>query len=360
MAAWRRRGLPAMMLTPLALCFGIVTSLRRCLYRCGLMRSVRLPVPVVVVGNILVGGVGKTPLTLHLIDELRRAGRRPGVVARGYGANIAGVRLVDESCGAAEVGDEPLLIARRSGVPVAVGRDRVTAAQAVLAAHPDVDVLLSDDGLQHYRLARDIEIVVCDARGLMNGWLLPAGPLREPARRLRTVDAVVYNGIAPPSPSADSFAQPSDGVRLGAVLLATPDAVLPAPTLRVPSFQMRLVADNCYRLNAPELIASPARFVGQTVHALAGIGDPQRFFAQLEALGIRAVPHPFPDHHAYAPSDLPSDGQPVLTTEKDAVKLAALPLPPDADIWVLPVHCQLDPDTLTACILEKLRGFPPA
>ena len=330
--AWQSRGSLPCLLLPLAALFGLLTAGRRLAYRWGWLRSVRLPVPVVIVGNITVGGVGKTPLTIHLVEALCRLGRHPGVISRGYGGDVDGVCAVRLDSHATEVGDEPLLIALRTGVPVVVGRDRVAAAQALLAAHPEVDVLLSDDGLQHYRLARDAEVVVFDGRGVMNGWLLPAGPLREPVARLAGVDALVIN-------AAESAI-----------------AVPPAPTCGVSIYRMRLQSGRIYRLGKPDETIDHGAFAGGRVHAVAGIGHPQRFFDQLTALGITHDPLPFPDHHAYAAGDLPSDGRPILTTEKDAVKLNALVPAYPGDIWVLPVNCFIEPDVLAARLLEKLHG----
>ncbi len=330
--AWQARGLLPFALLPLAVLFGTLTAARRLAYRLGWLRSVRLPVPVIIIGNITVGGVGKTPLTIHLVEALRRLGRRPGVISRGYGGRVVGICAVGVDSRATEVGDEPLLIARRTGVPVVVGRDRVAAAQALLAAHPEVDVLLSDDGLQHYRLERDAEVVVFDGRGVMNGWLLPAGPLREPVERLAGVDAVVINAAEPAI------------------------AVSPAPTCGASAYRMRLQSGRLYRLNHPEQTTDITAFAGERVHALAGIGHPQRFFEQLTVLGIAHDPLPFPDHHAYAASDLPSDGRPIVTTEKDAVKLTAVAPAYPGDIWVLPVDCLIEPDVLAARLLEKIHG----
>ena len=203
----------------------------------------RLAVPVVVVGNITVGGAGKTPLTLWLATQLRERGWRPGIVSRGYGGASTLPRPVTLDSLPAEVGDEPLLLCRRSGVPVWVGRDRVAAGRALLAAHPEVDVVLCDDGLQHYRLARDVEIAVFDGRGAGNGWRLPAGPLRESLERLREVDAVVCNG------AADARLQPE-----------------------LPRFAMRLQPAAFYRLDDPQRRATASELQGRRLHALAGIG----------------------------------------------------------------------------------------
>lgn len=287
-------------------------------------RPEKLSVPVVVVGNITVGGAGKTPLTLWLAGQLRAAGWQPGIVSRGYGAANATARPVLPESMPAEVGDEPLLLARRSALPVWVGRDRAAAGRALLAAHPEVDLLLCDDGLQHYRLARDVELAVFDGRGAGNGWRLPLGPLREPLARLLSVDAVVCNGVADP--------------RLPPV---------------VPAFSMRLQAGDFFALGDPVRRCSAAQLRGKRLHAMAGIGDPGRFFRTLEALGLSFVPHPFPDHHAYTADDLAfAAGDVLLMTEKDAVKCAALRL---GEAWVLPVEADLSP-ALVELIQEKLRG----
>ena len=316
----QRRLTPALwLLAPLAGVYSVVAGRRR-----RRTQAERLPVPVIVVGNITVGGAGKTPLTLWLARQFSARGWRPGIVSRGYGGDNAVPRPVTQSSSPVAVGDEPVLLARRSGTPVWVGRDRVAAGRALLAAHPDVNLILCDDGLQHYRLARDVELAVFDSRGAGNGWRLPAGPLRESLERLRGVDAVVCNG--------------------------EPDARLP-PTL--PRFDMRLQAGYFYHLDDPQRQASAAGLAGRKLHALAGIGDPARFFRTLEELGLSFTRHPFPDHHAYAPGDLAfaADGV-LLMTEKDAVKCTGLTI---GETWVLPVEAELSP-ALIDLILEKLRG----
>lgn len=298
------------------------------------MPTRRAGVPVVVVGNLLAGGVGKTPLVIHLCRELAARGRHPGVISRGHGGATGDAPLaVGEQTPAAACGDEPLLIRRRTGVPVFVGRDRVAAAQALVAAHRDVDVIISDDGLQHLALARDMEIVVFDARGEMNGWVLPAGPLREGIGRVARVDAVVGNGCAVP----------------------------PRLCFGRPLFRMDLQPGAFVRLYDGEALPPAdwrARHAGLRVHAFAGIGAPQRFFDTLAALDIDAVPHFFDDHHAYVAADLAFDADVLLTTEKDAVKFSALALP-TTPIWVLPVDAVVSPD-LVALVLEKLDGRPSA
>ncbi len=301
--------------------------MRRALYRAGLLYRERLPVPVVVIGNITVGGTGKTPLVIHLALALRALGRRPGIVSRGYRGDATQVVEATAGSDPGVVGDEPLLLARRSGCPVFVGRNRVAAARALLAGHPECDVILADDGLQHYRLVRDVEIAMFGQRGVMNGWCLPAGPLREPVSRLAQVDAVVLNGIAVP----------------------------PAPTLDRPEFVMHLLGECFHRLDDPQTACSAADLAGKKLHAVAGIAAPQRFFDRLSGMGLSFTEHAFADHHGFREADLALAGDAILTTEKDAVKLARLRLP--LPVWVLPVTAEVSPD-LAAFVLEKLNGYP--
>lgn len=325
---WYRRRLALVLLpfVPLMLLFALLSGLRRAAYRCRLLAAERLPVPVVVVGNLVAGGAGKTPLTLALVEALRARGRRPGIVSRGYGAAAGAARLVAADSRPDAVGDEPLLLARRSGVPVAVCRDRVAAARALLAAHPECDVIVADDGLQHYRLARDVEIALFDGRGAGNGWLLPCGPLREPLSRLAGVDAVVWHGLP---------------------------VQLPRRAGKAPRFGMRLEGARFHALADAARTCAAADLAGRPLHALAGIGDPARFFRTLQALGLDVVEHPFPDHHAYTAEDLRfADGDVVLMTEKDAVKCAGLIA---GEAWVLPVSAVVD-DGLIERILEKIDG----
>jgi len=315
-------------LLPLAALFRFLAALRLTLYRAGILRSERLPLPVVVVGNIIVGGSGKTPLTLWLGEQLHERGFKPGVVSRGYGG-AGTVREVLTDSAAAEVGDEPLLIKRRTRLPVFVGKDRVAAARALIKAHPECDLILSDDGLQHYRLARDFEIAVQDGRGLMNGWPLPAGPLREPPSRLARVDALVINGVTD---------------------------VPYAPGLP-PQFAMLLDGDTFHALSNSQQTCAAKDLTGKRLAAVAGIGDPQRFFSHLRGLGLSFGSHPFPDHHVFTAADLNGiDADALLMTEKDAVKCAGIT---DRPVWVLPVTARVEPD-LAALVMEKLNGCPPA
>jgi tetraacyldisaccharide 4'-kinase len=317
---WYRLSPLHLLLYPLSLLFRLLVALRRSLFRAGLLVSVKLPVPVIVVGNITVGGTGKTPLTLWLASQLIEAGWHPGIISRGYrSAGDTTAREVHLDDSANTVGDEPLLMARRALCPVWVGRDRPAVALALLKAHPECDILISDDGLQHYRLQRDVEIAVLDgARRFGNGLLLPAGPLREPRSRLREVDAVVINGGAPDA---------SDGIPMS-----------------LHGTQFRNLLD-------PRRTRSAADFDGLKVHAIAGIGHPQRFFRHLQQLGLQPVAHAFPDHHRYTGDEIsPADADAILMTEKDAVKCAAFAT---ARHWVLQVDAQVAPP-LFNLITEKL------
>lgn len=317
-AFWESRGPVAWLLAPLALLFCGVAALRRAAYRSGLAETRRLPRPVVVVGNLTVGGSGKTPLVIALVDALRARGYRPGVVSRGYGGRSATwPRAVAPDSDPAEVGEEPVLIALRARCPVWVGPDRPAAAEALLARHPEVDLVLSDDGLQHYRLARDVEIAVVDGRrGLGNRWCLPAGPLREPPSRLASVDLVVING----------------GHREG-------------------GFAMTLEPGAPWSLAGPGALGSADALQGP-VHAVAGIGDPERFFLTLERAGLDLRRHPFADHHPYAAADLDfADALPIVMTEKDAIKCRPFARP---GMWALPVDARLD-EGLVPALLDRLQ-----
>ena len=311
------------LLYPLSLLFRSIVALRRAAFRASLLRSHRLAVPVIVVGNITVGGTGKTPLVLWLAEFLLQHGFRPGIVSRGYGSSAHAPRRVTPLSDPASVGDEPVLLAQRSGSPVWVGTNRVAVGDALLRAHAECDVVLSDDGLQHYPLQRDMEIAVIDgARGLWNGLMRPAGPLREPPARLLTVDAVVING--------------------------------PAHALETvtPAYAMRLEGREFRNLLNPAHVVGPAHFQRQHVHAIAGIGNPRRFFAHLEALGLQFEAHAFPDHHSYRAADLAfPHADAILMTEKDAVKCAAFAAETH---WVLRVDAVPDPE-LGELILRKLR-----
>ena len=319
---WHRLTAVSLALFPLSLVYRAVVAARRAAYAAGWPRTHRLPVPVVVVGNVTVGGTGKTPLVLWLAAFLQRNGRRPGIVSRGYGGTAATPSAVTAEADPTRVGDEPVLLARRSGCPVWVGIDRVRTARALLSANPACDVVIADDGLQHYALARDVEIAVVDgARGLGNGLMLPAGPLREPASRLMAVDAVVVNGTGAAIPVAGGLA-------------------------------MRLEGRNLRNVFQPQRVVGAEHLRGRRVHAIAGIGNPQRFFAHLREIGLDFEAHAFPDHHAYTPDELAFPGaEAIVMTEKDAVKCAAFA---SERHWVVPVDAVPD-DELGELVLRKLR-----
>lgn len=301
----------SVVLLPLAWLYGVAVVLRRRAYQAGLLRSQHPGVPVVVVGNLTVGGTGKTPLVIWLASQLRAAGARPGVALRGYGGSVRAAHLVQPDDDPVLVGDEALLIQRHTAGPVAVAPRRIDAAR--LLARAGCDIVLCDDGLQHLALRRDLAIVVVDGeRGFGNGALLPAGPLREPASRLAQADLVIVHGedrhgIAPSAPA---------GLRM---------SLEPGP-LRTLDGRREAGLD---------------LLRGQTVHAVAGIGNPARFFAQLRALGAIPVEHAFADHHRYRSGDLDfGDDHRLVMTEKDAVKCRALA---DDRMWYLPVAARLSP-----------------
>ncbi|OYV75082.1 MAG: tetraacyldisaccharide 4'-kinase [Chromatiales bacterium 21-64-14] len=295
-------------LAPVGGVYRCVTTVRRWCYRSGLARVHRLSVPVVVVGNLTVGGTGKTPLVVWLADALRGAGFQPGIVLRGYGGCARHwPQQVRADSDPIAVGDEAVLLAQRTGCPVVAAPDRVAAARALLDS-THCDVVLADDGLQHYRLGRDIEIVVVDGvRRFGNGRCLPAGPLREPVGRMRHADFVVVNG----------------GVALGQEL------------------GMKLVGAVARNL-VDETTRPLETFRGEeAVHGVAGIGDPERFFADLEREGLTLERHPFPDHHPFQAQDLEfGDQHPVLMTEKDAVKCRRYA---QGHHWYVPVEAVPDP-----------------
>lgn len=326
---WDSRNGIALLLWPLSLLFGFAAWLRRTAYRLGLRRAKRFPVPVLVVGNITVGGTGKTPLVIWLAGFLRQRGFNPGIVSRGYGgAARHWPQQVRADSDPGTVGDEAVMLAARTGCPMCVGPDRPAAVEALLA-HTDVDIVISDDGMQHYALARDLEIAVIDGeRRTGNGFLLPAGPLREPVSRLRDVDLVVVNGRGGKGEYSMKLFQP----------MLSP-----------------LAGGECRELS---------QLGSETVHAVAGIGNPSRFFDLLRRHGMRVEEHAFPDHHAYVENDLKIDGGlPVLMTEKDAVKCRRLPC---RNCWV--VHVDVQPDArfvhrLSIALKEivdgqKTAGYP--
>lgn len=311
-AAWQRQAWWLALLLPLSGLYALVTGLLRLSYRLGVQQAYRAPVPVMVIGNITVGGTGKTPLIIHLVKHLQQQYQlNVGVISRGYGAHDHGEsgvfpKLVDATSTPDQVGDEPVLIVQQTAVPMAVAPNRQAAIECLLVAHPEIELILCDDGLQHLALARDIEWVVLDAaRGLGSGWLLPAGALRESASRLAH-STVIQHG--------DSSA----------------------------ALRMQLVAQPLQPLNPMQQHDQYAPSAGDRVHAVSGIGHPQRFFQQLRDLGFVVIEHAFVDHHVYVAADVAfGDRLPLITTGKDAVKLFSLGVLG----WVLPVEARLS----TAC-----------
>ena len=302
------------LLRTLSWVYAAVIWCRRRLYQSGVIKPVRLPVPVLVVGNLIVGGAGKTPVARALAQQLKALGWRPGIISRGYGRQVPGVRAVGMGDSPPHVGDEPLLYAQ-DGFPVFVGEKRAAAGRALLAANPSVNILIADDGLQHLGLARDLEVVVFDQRGIGNGHLLPAGPLREPLSRL------------------------NDPLVCGLIVQGNPDqSGWPA----VPRFGMALKPQGVYALNHPECQVALESFAGKSVLALAGIGHPERFFSMLRDHGLKVEAISFPDHHDFKAEDIPFSHLPVLMTEKDAVKCRDLATGHD-NWFVVPVIASFSP-----------------
>ena len=312
-------------LIPLSWLFGIIVFLRKYLYQHGWLKSYRLNVPVIVVGNINVGGTGKTPLVIWLAEQMKLAGYKPGIISRGYGGSAQQVIEVLPDSNPIEAGDEAVLIAARTNCPVFVSADRVSAGQDLLKTYPECNIIISDDGLQHYRMQRDVEIVVYDSvKGFGNGALLPAGPLRESKARLEAVDAVVSNG-------ADSRES-----------LKCFNPVV-----------MQLVATDFYMLDDVQKKSSARAFAQQKVFAVAGIGNPQRFFDQLSDLGLQFQSRAYADHYIFQAKDFEHiNADVVLMTEKDAVKCRAFAEP---NFWVLPVSAVVN-DGLMPVVLNKLNS----
>jgi tetraacyldisaccharide 4'-kinase len=331
--AWQKRGLVALLLWPFSLLYRLIRALAASVYWVGLKRPKGVGVPVIVIGNLYTGGTGKTPVVIELVTRLKQRGWNPGVVSRGYGGTPHRARLVTAGSEASECGDEPLLIAAATGAPVAVGRDRVAAAELLRSMHPSCDVLVADDGLQHRRLARDFEIAVIHGRGVGNGWLLPAGPLRESPRRLRNVDAVVFNGPVQP-------------VRIHS-----------------PFFLLHTEVSEAYCLARPERRGNLDHLARRQAQghvrllAACGIGTPESFFQMLRDHGLRFKTLALPDHYAYRHNPFPRHGfDGILITEKDAVKCRAdRTLAHDERLWVVPLRVNLD-RALTDMIETRLHG----
>ena len=322
--AWYKEMYISTWFMPLSMFYVDVIRLRRWLYKTGRLQRVRLPVPVIIVGNLTVGGTGKTPLVVWIVEYLTQQGYKPGVISRGYAGDANQLpQTVTADSDPAEIGDEPLLLARRCACPVVIGANRPAAAKHLLA-HNDCDVIISDDGLQHYALQRDIEIAVIDGeRRFGNGYCLPVGPLREPQERIKEVDLVVVNG--------------GDELQEG-------------------EHAMQCQGGSLINLRTGE--RKPlANFAGLTCHAVAGIGNPNRFFKQLAAAGLNCDCHAFPDHYAFSANDLRfKDEKPVIMTEKDAVKCSGFA---ESHHWYLPVNAVLSDafsDQLLTLLKDKTHG----
>jgi tetraacyldisaccharide 4'-kinase len=326
---WWRPRLPiaAWVLLPLAGLYGLVIALRRGLFALGWLRTRHAPVPVLVVGNLVAGGAGKTPTVIALVQALRHAGRSPGVISRGHGRSGAGAAAVLAHSRVADVGDEPLLIHRRTGAPVWVARRRIDAVRGLCAAHPEVDLLLCDDGMQHLALARDVQVIVFDERGIGNGHLLPAGPLRQPMPSFVPVNShVLYNA---PQPSTHWLGAMAQRQLAGAVSLAD---------------WWQGAAPSRQQLQALQ---------GRKLLAVAGMAAPQRFFAMLRHAGLTIDALPLPDHHGFDTLPWPAETADVVLTEKDAIKLPSR-LDTATRVWVVALDFQL-PEDFVQAVLDNLH-----
>jgi tetraacyldisaccharide 4'-kinase len=330
---WQSVGAVPLLLLPVAGVFTVLATARRLLFRFGWRRSTHLPVPVIVVGNITAGGTGKTPLVLWLARNLQEQGMHPGLVTRGYGGRNRAPHAVSPGSVSNASGDEAVLLAERSRCPVWAGADRPECARRLLEAHPETDVIVSDDGLQHYPLARDIEIAVVDGdRGFGNGLPLPAGPMREPVGRLDASIAVVVNG----------------DLKRADIRRARDRLVQGRPP--VPVLTMHYIGSTFRNLRSGTQ-CDAAAFRGRRVHAIAGTGYPKRFFEYIARLGIDASETAFPDHHPYRRDELARiDADFILMTEKDAVKCRAFD---DERLWMLPIEAHVDA-RLSALVADRI------
>lgn len=332
--AWLRRGITAWLLTPVSLLYGSLVALRRLAFRLGLIRIQRLPRPVLVVGNRIAGGAGKTPTTLALLQHLRATGWHPGVLTRGHGARPTpeAPLLLDASTeaglDAVRTGDEPWLIWRRAQVPLMIGRDRAASGRELLARHPDIDILVCDDGLQHLKLHRDIEVIVFDERGAGNGWLLPAGPLREPLYT-QPVSSLVAPAIVLHNADRPALAPVAHGGNAGHLARRALGSIVP-------------LADWwAGRSSGGSATPNPRK-----AHAMAGIAHPERFFQSLRALGIEVTPCPLRDHADFDTLPWGPEVRDLLVTEKDAVKLEPPRIArerPDTQVWVAALDFSPEP-----------------
>ena len=375
LARWQTRGWAPRVLWPASWLFQKIAAVRKWAFTHGWRAQYRMPVPVVVVGGIMIGGVGKTPIVAQLVMQLQQAGFQPGIITRGYGSQADRERRefeVAADSNAEQVGDEPLLLHRATGVPIWVGSNRVNAARALCAAHPECDVIVCDDGLQHYRLYRDLEIVVVDDRGVGNGWCLPAGPLREPPARLNTVSALVYHQRRSALEQVEH-----DGNEPAAHRQTLSDLQWMPRPLTTPQFDVRSGLNRAYALSEvqrtialDELVQQYGAHTGTKALILAGIAQPQVFFNMLADLGFAGETLALPDH---APFDAAlaehliqlrqeKTCDIVLMTEKDAVK--CLPWIDEfpalaARIWVLPLSVRLDEgwQAFAQSIVARLRDL---
>ena len=335
---WQRNSPWQILLRPVSWVFAALAGVRRACYRAGILRRTRVNVPVIVVGNITVGGTGKTPVVLAIAELLARSGWHCGIISRGYvrgsvNSTADAIRVKADATYRVALADEALLLARRSGAPVYVAADRASAASTLLYAHPQVDVLICDDGLQHYALERDLEICVIDgARGFGNGALLPAGPLREPVSRLGHVDAIVFNGPVPEgNPLPHDFAP------------------------MIPTYAMSLGNEMLVRIADERVLSIEqglSEFSGKTMFAAAGTGHPSRFFTHLASLGFRLdKTRAFADHHPFAAGDFAEAGAAIiLMTEKDAVKCKGFA---DERMWFMRVDAIL-PDAFGEFVVKRM------
>jgi len=316
---WYNKGFITLLLTPVSWLFCFLVVLRRFLYQARLLKIHTLDIPIVIIGNITAGGSGKTPLVIWMVELLRSRGYKPGIVSRGYGGKARHwPQQVRVDSDPRMVGDEAILLARRCRCPMAVGPARVDAVRALIK-HTDCDIIIADDGLQHLALARDIEIAVIDGvRRFGNGKCLPAGPLREPRQRLDKVDIIVTNGV-------------------------------PGPR----EYRMTLRTGLVQNLHNKEKKCALSSFAGSPVHAIAGIGNPDRFFNQLRERGLDVIEHPFPDHYQFKAEDISFDDDiPVLMTEKDAVKCTIFS---NERHWFVPVTAEVD-DRVVPLIIRLIEN----